>query len=79
VVSRCSTEWGLEGDNIYKVFIGHEVQAGHGSAPSILHTNYGGVHLAGGSIEASGDLTFHLTGATLTAGGNILCENGMLK
>ena len=34
---------------------------------------------AGGSIESSGGLNFHLTGATLIAGGNTLCENGRLK
>ncbi len=34
---------------------------------------------AGGSIEASGGLNFHLAGATLTAGCNTLCDNGRLK
>jgi hypothetical protein len=34
---------------------------------------------AGGSIEASGGLNFHLAGATLTAGGTTLCDNGVLK
>jgi len=34
---------------------------------------------AGGSVEASGGLTVHLTGATLVAGGNTLCENGVLR
>jgi hypothetical protein len=33
----------------------------------------------GGSVVASGGLTFHLTGATLSVGDTTVCEKGKLK